>query len=63
VIVSAGTDASGPWTTNDVAPVITFEVKLASLLVVAAAYDAFVAASPNETAPPPPHSSNTFSKK
>jgi hypothetical protein len=42
---------TGPWTTNAVAPATTLEVKLASYLIIAAAYDDFAPASPHETAP------------
>jgi hypothetical protein len=51
VVSSARIDAPGSWTTNDVAPATTNEVKLAAYLVIVATFDDFGPASPHETAP------------
>ena len=52
MISSSKSDAPGSWTTNDVAPaMITFEIKIASYLIIAATYDDFVPEGPQETAP------------
>ena len=48
---SAEIDVSASWTTNAIAPATTYEVKLASYLIVAAAYEDFVPAGAHETAP------------
>ena len=50
-ISSAEIDASGLWTTNEVAPASIYEVKLAAYLTIAAAYEDFVPEAPHETAP------------
>jgi hypothetical protein len=51
VASSAEIDVSASWTTNAMAPATTYEVKLASYLIVAAAYEDFVPEGPHETAP------------
>ena len=51
VASSAEIDVSASWTTNAIAPATTYEVKLASYLIVAAAYEDFVPEAPHETAP------------
>jgi hypothetical protein len=51
VVSSARIVAPGSWTTNDVAPATTNEVKLAAYLVIVATFDDFGPASPHETAP------------
>ena len=50
-ISSAGSDAPGSWTTNDVAPATTSEVKLAAYLMIVAMFDDFAPEGPHETAP------------
>ena len=51
MVSSARIDAPGSWTTNDVAPATTNEVKLAAYLMIVATFDDLAHASPQETAP------------
>ncbi len=50
-VSSARIHAPGSWTTNDVAPATTNEVKLAAYLMIVATFDDFAPPSPRDTAP------------
>ncbi len=51
MVSSARIDAPGSWTTNDVAPATSNEVKLAAYLMIVAMFDDFTPEGPHETAP------------
>jgi hypothetical protein len=51
VVSSARIDAPGSWTTNDVAPATTYEVKLEAYLMIVAIFDDFTTEGPHETVP------------